>query len=134
MPSIHAQLHTYFTALKLFDTGAYTSKWLEQLQPGGTVTGAHHVKSSRNDVPTSEVGLASTQLSSSMYGSVVFDLTFFNEVTKSDNTLNSIEANVIDSCIEVFIDFPRTSTVPTPHTYYHHKVSRKRVPHRQSPY
>jgi hypothetical protein len=114
---------TYFTALTLFDTGAYTSfvnrevaKWLEQLQPGGTVTGAHHVKSSRNDVPTSEVGLAGTQLSSLMYGSVVFDLTFFNEVTKSDNTLKSIEANVIDSCIEVFIDFPRTSTVPTPHT------------------
>ena len=48
----------------------------------------------------SEVG---TQLSSSIYGTVVFDLTFFNEVTKSDNLLKSIEANVIDSCIEVII-------------------------------
>ena len=50
-----------------------------------------HVKSSRHDVPTSEVGLAGTQLSSSIYGTVVFDLTFFNKVTKSDNLLKSIE-------------------------------------------
>ena len=40
-------------------------------------------------------------MSSSIYGTVVFDLTFFNEVTKSDNILKNIEANVIDSCIEV---------------------------------
>ena len=46
------------------------------------------------------------QLSSSIYGTVVFDLTFFNEVTKSDNILKSIEANVIDSCIEVIIGLP----------------------------
>jgi hypothetical protein len=103
----------YFTALTLFDTGAYTSfvnrevaKWLEQQQHGGTVAGVHHVKSSRHDVPTSEVGLAGTQLSSSIYGTIVFDLTFFNEVTKSDNILKSIEANVIDSCVEVIIGLP----------------------------
>jgi hypothetical protein len=80
----------FFTTLTLFDTGAYTSfvnsevaKWLEQQQQhGGTVAGVHHVKSSRHDVPTFEVGLAGTQLSSSIYGTVVFDLTFFNEVTK----------------------------------------------------
>ena len=61
----------YFTALTLFDTGAYTSfvdrevaKWSKQQQHGGTVAGAHHVKSSRHDVPTSEVGLAGTQMSS----------------------------------------------------------------------
>ncbi len=72
----------FFIALTLFDTGAYTSfvnrevaKCLEQQQHGGTVAGAHHVKSSRHDVPTSEVGLAGTQLSSSIYGTVVFDLT-----------------------------------------------------------
>ena len=104
---------TYFTALTLFDTGAYTSfvnrevaKWLEQQQHGGTVVVAHLARSSRHDVPTSEVGLAGTQSSSSIYGSVVFDLTFFNEITKSDNILKSIEANVIDSCIEVIIGLP----------------------------
>jgi hypothetical protein len=58
---------------------------------------AHHAKS----IPTSEVGLAGTQLSHSIYGTVVFDLTLFNEVTKSDNILKRIEAIVIDSCIEV---------------------------------
>jgi hypothetical protein len=62
--------------------------------------------SSRHDVPTSEVGLAGTHLSSSIYGTVVFDLAFFNEVTKSNNVLKSIEANVIDSCIEVIIGLP----------------------------
>ena len=104
---------TYFTALTLFDMGAYTSfvnrevvKWLELQKHGGTVAGAHHARFSRHDVPTSEVGLAGTQLSSSIYGTVVFDLTFFNEVTKSDNILKSIEANVIESCIEVIIGFP----------------------------
>ena len=56
---------TYFTALTLFDTGAYTSfvnreiaKWLELEQHGATVAGAHLARSSRHDVPTSEVGLA----------------------------------------------------------------------------
>ena len=33
-------------------------------------------------------------------------LTFLNEVTKSDNILKSIEAIVIDSCIEVIIGLP----------------------------
>ena len=48
---------TYFNAVTLFDTGAYTSfvnrevaKWLEQQQHGGTVAGAHRVKSSKHDV------------------------------------------------------------------------------------
>jgi hypothetical protein len=40
---------------------------------------------------------ACTMSSPAVYGTVVFDLTFFNEVTKSDNILKSIEANVIDS-------------------------------------
>jgi len=85
---------TYFTALTLFDTGAYISfvnrevaKWLELQQHGGTVAGAHLVRSSRHDVPTSEIGLAGTQMSSSIYGTTLFDLTLFNEVTKSDNIL-----------------------------------------------
>jgi len=83
---------TYVTALTLFDTGAYTSfvnrevaKWLELQQHEGSVAGAHLARSSRRDVPTSEVGLAGTQLSNSIYGTVIFDLTLFNEVTKSDN-------------------------------------------------
>jgi hypothetical protein len=36
----------------------------------------------------------------------MFDLTLFYEVTQSDNTLKNIEANVIDSCIEVIIGMP----------------------------
>ena len=49
-------------------------------------------------------------LTSNIYGTVVFDLTFFNEVTKSDNILRGITANVIDSCIEVIIGLPDIRT------------------------
>ena len=94
----------YFTALTLFDTGAYTSfvnrevaKWLKQQQ--------HGVQLQARTV-SSPAGMTSLRLSSSIYGTVVLDLTFFNEVTKSDNILKSIEANVIDSCIEVIIGLP----------------------------
>jgi hypothetical protein len=50
-------------------------------------------KFSRNDTPTATVFLAGTQLSSSIYGDVFFELTFFNEVTKSDNILRNIRAH-----------------------------------------
>ena len=44
-------------------------------------------KISRHDKPTASVGLAGTVLGSNIYGTVVFDLTFFNEVMKSDEVL-----------------------------------------------
>ena len=101
---------TFFTALTLFDTGAYTSfvnrevaKWLEQRQREGTAATVFSAYSSRFDIPTASVGLAGTQLSD---GTVVFDLTLFNEVTQSDDILTSIRASVIYSCIEVIIGLP----------------------------
>jgi len=57
----------------------------------------------RRDTPTATIGLAGTNHTASIYGTIVFDLTFFNEVTNSDDTLEYIEASVIDSCIEVII-------------------------------
>ena len=108
---------TYFTH------GAYTSfvnrevaKWLKLQQHGGTVAGVHHTRSSRHDVPTSEVVRN--------YVVVIFDLTFFNEVTKSDNILKSIEANVIDSCIEVIIGLPDIRS----HRMVHHTLIVQTVP------
>jgi hypothetical protein len=72
---------TYFTALALFDTGAYTSfvnrevvKWLERQQDKDKADCTSSEKISRHDTSTATVGLADTQLSSSIYGSVVFDL------------------------------------------------------------
>jgi hypothetical protein len=83
---------TYFTALTLFDTGAYTSfvnrevaKWLEQRRRGDPLEAGFSAHSSKFDIPTASVGLAGTQLTSSIYGTVVFDLTLFNEVTQSDD-------------------------------------------------
>jgi len=58
---------------------------------------------SGHDTPTAVIGLAGTNQTSSVYGTVVFDVTLFNEVTKSDYVLENIEAGVIDSCIEVII-------------------------------
>jgi len=60
----------------------------------------------RLDTATAIIGLAGTAHTTSIYGTVVFDLTLFNEVTKSDNTLEYIEASVIDSCIKVIIGLP----------------------------
>ena len=45
-------------------------------------------------------------MNSSIYGSVVFDLTLFNEVTRTDYILRDIRANVIDNCIEVIVGLP----------------------------
>ena len=66
---------TYFTALALFDTRAYTSfvnrevaKWLEQQDDEEPSP-----KTSRHDTHTATLGLAGTILSSNIYGTVVFD-------------------------------------------------------------
>jgi hypothetical protein len=45
-------------------------------------------------------------MNSSIYGSVVFDLTLFNEVTRTDYILRGIKASLIDSCIEVIVGLP----------------------------
>ena len=45
-------------------------------------------------------------MNSSIYGSLVFDLTHFNEVTRTDYILRGIRASMIDSCIEVIVGLP----------------------------
>jgi len=101
----------YFTALTLFDTDAYTScvnrevaEWLEQQY--AKKDGNKRGRSKLRDTPTATIGLAGTDHTASVYGTVVFDLTFFNEVTNSDDILVNIEASVIDSCIVVIIGLP----------------------------
>jgi hypothetical protein len=95
MPNVHAQLHHILHCVDTVRHGSIVNrevaKWLELQQTGGAVAGVDLTRFSRHDVPTSEVGLAGTQLSSSIYGTVVFDLTFLNEVTKSDNILKVLK-------------------------------------------
>ena len=81
-------------------------KWLKQRQRDGTTATAFRAHSSKFDVPLELVGLVGTKFSSSIYGTVVFDLTLFDEVTQSDDILTNIRASVIDSCIEVIIGLP----------------------------
>ena len=94
---------TYFTALTLFDTGAYTSfvnrevaKWLEQRRDGDMEGLGSNQTSSRHDIPTSVVGLVGATMNSSVYGSAIFDLTLFNEVARTDHVIRNIKASVID--------------------------------------
>ena len=84
------------TVTTLFDTGAnptsfvnrQVAAWIESQQskraPG---------KRKHSSAPTT-------------YGSVVLNLTFFNEVTRSNETLYRFHANVIDSCIDIIIGRP----------------------------
>ena len=41
-----------------------------------------------------------------MYGCVEFDLTFVNEVTNQPETIFSIHAKIIDSCIDIIVSRP----------------------------
>ena len=43
------------------------------------------------------VSLAGTSMSSPIFGSAVFDLTFLNEVSKQHDTIKDIHAQVLDS-------------------------------------
>ena len=52
------------------------------------------------------VSLAGTSHTSAILGSVVFYLTFFNEVTQSHDAIHNIHAQVLDSCIAVIIGRP----------------------------
>jgi len=49
------------------------------------------------------VALAGTSMSCPTYGSVKFNLTFFNEITCQPETLFHLDAKVIDSCIDIII-------------------------------
>ena len=90
----------------LFDTGAnptsfvnrQVAAWIESQQSQRT-----HGKRKHSTAMTASVSLAGTSLSSPIYSSVVFNLTFFNEVTRSNETLYRIHANVIDSCIDIIV-------------------------------
>jgi len=42
-------------------------------------------------------------MSSPKFGSVVFDLTFLNEVSKQHETIKDIHAQVLDSCIAIIV-------------------------------
>ena len=55
---------------------------------------------------STSVSLAGTSMSSPILGSVVFNLTFFNEVSRRHETIKDIHAQIIDGCIAVIISRP----------------------------
>ena len=100
-----------YKAATLFDTGAHTSfvnrevaAWVEG-QAGRNPSSLK--KAGKNqDQRYTTVSLAGTAYSSQILGCVVFDLTFFNDVSRLHETIRNINAQIIDSCIPVIVSRP----------------------------
>ena len=75
-----------------------------------------------------ELALAGTAQSTHVYCCVVFDLTFINEVTNNPETIFSIDAKIIDSCIDIIIGRPIIRAYHLVHKIprYFDEVSRSR--------
>ena len=117
-----------YSAATLFDTGAHTSfinrevaAWI--VQQSKTGDGVMQGKRKAPAMLATSVSLAGTALSSPILGSVYFDLTFFNDVSQSHETLNNMHAQVIISrpvirenhLVQKFPNFLCTSTRPPAH-------------------
>ena len=82
----------------LFDTGANPTSFVNR-----QVAAWIELQSA---TPSASIFLAGTSLTSPIYGTVVFDLTFVNEVTRANERLFSLHAKVIDNCIDVIVSRP----------------------------
>ena len=60
------------------------------------------------------LSLADTAQSTHIYGCVVFDLTFVTEVTNKPETIFSISAKIIDSCIDYYRQADNSRLSPRP--------------------
>ena len=106
--SVGTNQTTYYYVL--FDTGVHpfsfvsrkVAAWIE----------AHQQRRRRREEGNKGGGsyralsLAGTTQTTPVYGCVEFDLTFVNEVTNEPETIFSIHAKVIDSCIDIIISRP----------------------------
>jgi hypothetical protein len=100
---------TSLSVTTLFDTGAnptsfvnrQVAAWIESQQSPQAL-----VKRKHSPAPSAAVSLAGTSQSSPIYSSVVFNISFFNEVTRSNETLYRLQANAIDSCIDIIVGRP----------------------------
>ena len=100
---------TSLSVTTLFDTGAnptsfinrQVAAWIESQESPQALGKRKH-----SPAPSATVSFAGTSQSSPIYGSVVFNLTFFNEVTRSNETLYRLHANIIDSCIDIIVGRP----------------------------
>ena len=72
--------------------------------------------------------LAGTVQTTLVYGSVDFDLTFLNEVTRRHETIFAINAKIIDSCIDIIVSRPVIREYHLVHKfpYYFDEVTRSK--------
>ena len=102
---LHSKPQLFLTLVHASFVNREVAAWIGQHAGRATRLGARKRKMD-GDSNTS-VSLAGTSLSSPILGSVVFDLTFLNEVTRQHDTIKDIHVQVIDSCIAVIIGRPR---------------------------
>ena len=100
-----------YKAATFFDTDAHASfvnrevaTWIEE--HGRTHRRRADRKHGWNEASSTTVSLAGTSMSSRILDSVVFDLTFLNDVSRRHETIMDIHPQVIDSCIAVIISRP----------------------------
>jgi hypothetical protein len=100
-----------YKSATLFDTGAHASfvnrevaSWIEE--HGRTDRQVSDRMRGWHEASGTTVSLAGTSMSSPILGSVVFDLTFLNDVSRRHETITDIHEQVKDSCIAVIISRP----------------------------
>ena len=100
----------YVTYYGLFDTGADPFSFVSRKVAAWIMARMSH-EQKREDARQDKgsvraLTLAGTAQTTHVYGCVVFDLTFLNEVTNKPETIFSINAKIIDSCIDIIIGRP----------------------------
>ena len=106
--SVGTNQTTYYYVL--FDTGAHPFSFVSRKVAAWI--GAHQQRRRRREEGNKGGGsyralsLAGTTQTTPVYGCVEFDLTFVNEVTNEPETIFSIHAKIIDSCIDIIISRP----------------------------
>ncbi len=112
----------------LFDSGAsrtafvnrHVVAWIEskrrQRPPG---------KRQHSFTPSALVSLAGMSLTSPIYGSEVFNLFVFHEVIRSNESLYSLHAKVVDSCIDIIVSRPVLREHHLEHKFSHASIRRR---------
>jgi hypothetical protein len=122
----------HLTVYILFDTGADPYSFVSRKI-------AAWIMARQSRRPTREDGskergteggltLAGTAQTTLIYGSVDFDLTFLNEVTRRHETIFAINAKIIDSCIDIIVSRPVIRAYHLIHKipYYFDEVTRSK--------
>ena len=92
--------------MALFDTGAHCFSFVSRKVAAWIMARRGNELKRKDARQDKGAVLACTAQSTHVYGCVMLDLTFVNEVTNNPETIFSISAKIIDSCISIIIGRP----------------------------